>query len=139
MSFQVKSLHNYHVQTQEDYYALMQELEELGYMWTSEDVPTTFNYWEIHRENTLIVVRKQHIKCVNKLWFSKVYPDKPIKRYYATYYGEHLHRTETHLGRSCVDDLLHISKVEDIHTLQEMKKIIDQLILEYEHCLGGTR
>jgi len=34
----------YHVETQEDYDALMSELEETGHRWLSENSPTFFNY-----------------------------------------------------------------------------------------------
>jgi len=47
----------YHVETQEDYDDLMIELEEQGYRWSSEDLPTEFKkeVWDRFRENTYIL------------------------------------------------------------------------------------
>ena len=44
----------YHVETQENYNALMSELEVKGYKWLSGHEPTAFNYWEQNKENSCI-------------------------------------------------------------------------------------
>lgn len=51
----------YHTATQEDYDALMIELEEKGYKWLSGHKPTFFRYWEQKKENSCIKISGKDI------------------------------------------------------------------------------
>lgn len=46
----------YHTETQEDYDALMVELEKEGVLWIDDDSPTKGNAWELREQNTAILL-----------------------------------------------------------------------------------
>ena len=46
----------YHTETQEDYDALMVELESKGYVWASGRKPTESKDWVDHKENTCVSI-----------------------------------------------------------------------------------
>lgn len=50
----------YHTKTQEDYDALMEELEKEGCLWIGGGKPTNINLWEVCKEDTCVI-------CDNKM------------------------------------------------------------------------
>lgn len=72
----------YHTETQEDYDALMVELEEQGYVWTSGRKPTESKDWIDHKENTCVEIREK-ISRTNISFFKFEYPEIPIIKYKA--------------------------------------------------------
>lgn len=50
----------YHTKTQEDYDALMEELEKEGCLWIGGGKPTNINIWEVCKEDTCVI-------CDNKM------------------------------------------------------------------------
>lgn len=75
----------YHVETQEDYDDLMIELEEQGYMWKSECIPTFNRNWNIFKGNTYIALNKKS-KRLTYGYMGLVdinYPDVPIIKHKA--------------------------------------------------------
>ncbi len=60
-----KKMELYHVETQENYDALMVELEKEGYTWLHNMAPTKFNAWTSFLEDT--VIKKQRMENLNTL------------------------------------------------------------------------
>ena len=78
----------YHVETQQDYDALMVELEEKGYKWLSGHKPTDFRYWEEDKENTCIKISGKFITFDSIEWHKGGYPDPSIIEYKSDKQGE---------------------------------------------------
>ena len=73
----------YHVETQQDYDALMSELEVKGYKWLSGHKPTKKNYWEQNKESSCINILDKDIGFINIEQSKKKYPNIPIIEYKA--------------------------------------------------------
>ena len=71
----------YHTETQEDYDALMIELEEKGYKWLSGHKPNEFYYWEQNKENTCINTIDKDIGFMNIEQSKKQHPNIYIIEY----------------------------------------------------------
>ncbi|ECJ9746337.1 DUF3310 domain-containing protein [Listeria monocytogenes] len=72
----------YHTETQEDYNALMIELEKKGCLWIVEEKPTKCNCWYMFKEDTVIAIEHASTLCVRpKSHCERVYPDTPIQKY----------------------------------------------------------
>ena len=71
----------YHVETQQDYDALMVELEVKGYKWLSGHKLTHLRYWEQEKKNTCIAILGKYITFNSIKWHKKKYPDTPIIEY----------------------------------------------------------
>ena len=73
----------YHTETQEDYDALMVELEKEGFLWLSGKLPTSkINRWGMNRGNSCIIVRDT-ISYASKTWCKYNCSDIPIQKYKA--------------------------------------------------------
>ncbi|MDT2840740.1 DUF3310 domain-containing protein [Vagococcus carniphilus] len=73
----------YHVETQEDYDALMVELEKEGFLWVSGKLPTSkINRWGVNQQNSCIVVRDT-ISYASKIWCRYNCSGIPIQKYKA--------------------------------------------------------
>ena len=101
----------YHTETQEDYDALMVELEGKSYIWASGRKPTESKDWVDHKENTGVVIEKRITRAyigVLKL----EYPNIPITKYKA--------KAETSVK----------------FTKENVKKVIDEYFLQadFEPC-----
>ena len=77
----------YRTKTQEDYDALMYELEGKGYKWISRKKPTTPNFWNVYKENTCIKISGKKITYGPIEWHKKEYPDTKIIEYKADKQG----------------------------------------------------
>ena len=73
----------YHVETQQDYDALMIELEDKGCKWLSRREPTEKNYWEQNKESSCINILDKDIGFINIEQSKKQYPNIPIIEYKA--------------------------------------------------------
>ena len=82
----------YHVETQEAYDELMNELEEKGYKWLSENKPTDLNYWEQRKENSCIEISGKDIAFGHLEQCIKQYPYTHIIKYKAK--GEEMTQQE---------------------------------------------
>lgn len=72
----------YHVETQEDYDALMVNLEEEGYRWNDKEKPTEYSSWNIFKKDTVMIIEYDiYLSVVSKEYCEKVYPDTPIQKY----------------------------------------------------------
>ena len=80
----------YHVETQQDYDALMNELEEKGFEWFSGGKPTSKDYWS--EEKSCIKISGKSITFGSIERHKKEYPDTPIIEYKAK--GENMLNTE---------------------------------------------
>ncbi|HAC1345307.1 TPA_asm: DUF3310 domain-containing protein [Listeria monocytogenes] len=79
-----KQMELYHVETQEDYDALMVELEEEGYTWFHNMVPTKFNAWTSFLEDTIIKKTENgKLKYADRNYYLCNEPDTPIEKYKA--------------------------------------------------------
>ena len=78
----------YHTETQEDYDALMVELEEKGYKWLSRDKPISRDYWSEDKGNTCITISGKDITFDSIEWYKNKYPNTPIIEYKADKQGE---------------------------------------------------
>ncbi|EAG5230693.1 DUF3310 domain-containing protein [Listeria monocytogenes] len=74
----------YHVETQEDYDALMVNLEEEGYRWNDKEKPTEYSSWNIFKKDTVMIIEYDiYLGETSKEYCEKVYPDTPIQKYKA--------------------------------------------------------
>ncbi|HHQ0086171.1 TPA: DUF3310 domain-containing protein, partial [Listeria monocytogenes] len=74
----------YHVETQEDYDALMVNLEEEGYRWNDKEKPTEYSSWNIFKKDTVMIIEYDiYLGEASKEYCERVYPDTPIKKYKA--------------------------------------------------------
>ena len=74
----------YHTETQEDFDALMVELEEEGCKWLSGDKMTELTYWHLNREKTCVSVRPAgKVRITSKEYHSLFHSDVPIIKYKA--------------------------------------------------------
>lgn len=75
----------YHVETQEDYDALMEELDEQGYKWSGGSSLKGENGWEFFGKETVILVQSlEEVSCSDKDCYTTVYPNEEIITYKAT-------------------------------------------------------
>ncbi|AVU91343.1 DUF3310 domain-containing protein [Listeria monocytogenes] len=74
----------YHVETQEDYDALMFKLEEEGCEWSSTgNKPTKDGRWHFFKGDTVIEKYYIYLEVASKEYCERVYPDTPIEKYKA--------------------------------------------------------
>lgn len=74
----------YHVETQEDYDALMSELDEQGYKWRGGSSLKGENGWEFFGKETVILVQSlEEVSCSDKDCYTSVYPNEEIITYKA--------------------------------------------------------
>ena len=73
----------YHVKTQQDYDALMSELEVKGYKWLSGREPTEKNYWEQNKESSCVIILSKYIGFMNIEQSKKQHPNIPVVEYKA--------------------------------------------------------
>ena len=74
----------YHVETQEDYDALMNELDEQGYKWRDGSSLKGESRWEFFGKETVILVNSQEeVSCSDKDCYMSVYPNEEIITYEA--------------------------------------------------------
>lgn len=75
----------YHTETQEDYNALMVELEGQGYTWISGSSPTSkeLDHWKIHGPETVISAAAEVLRYGNIQYYKNEYPDTIIETYKA--------------------------------------------------------
>ena len=74
----------YHVETQEDYDALMSELDEQGYKWRGGSSLKGGNGWEFFGKETVILVQSlEEVSYSDKDSYTLVYPNEEIITYKA--------------------------------------------------------
>ena len=73
----------YHVETQQNYDALMIELEEKGCEWLSGYKPTEYNYWEENREDSCVNILGKYIAIMPIEHCKKLHPSDHIIEYKA--------------------------------------------------------
>ena len=74
----------YHTETQEDYDALMIELETEGCKWLSGSKPTeTTRYWKLNSIETCVKIDTKVIEYTEKNSYTLRYPNIPITKYKA--------------------------------------------------------
>ncbi|EAE2399400.1 TPA_asm: DUF3310 domain-containing protein [Listeria monocytogenes] len=82
-----KQMKLYHVETQEDYDALMVELEKEGCRWASETKPTNENNWIDFKRDTVIERSAQNrLTYAHKYYFENPCTTTPIEKYKAKTY-----------------------------------------------------
>ncbi len=74
----------YHVETQEDYDALMVELEGRGYLWLSNKKPNSRgNRWLRHKENFCVIIDNKMMTYADIRWCKKHYLNATIQKHKA--------------------------------------------------------
>ncbi|MBC1686842.1 DUF3310 domain-containing protein [Listeria welshimeri] len=74
----------YHTETQEDYNALMHELEEEDYKWNEVERATENNAWDVFKDNTVVIkVCDTDLGFASKRYCERIYIDTPIQKYKA--------------------------------------------------------
>lgn len=74
----------YHTETQEDYDALMIELEEEGYKWNEVEKATENNAWDVFKDNTVVIKEcDADLGFASKGYCERIYIDTPIQKYKA--------------------------------------------------------
>lgn len=71
----------YHTKTQEDYSALMIELEGENYTWASGHPPTEWGSWSTYGKDTCVRVQDKLIQYSSTRFYSQCHPDIPIVEY----------------------------------------------------------
>ena len=75
---------SYHTETQEDYEALMAELEKRGCKWLSGSKPTEVTgLWGRLSSETCVRVDKKVVVYARKSYYEEEYLDEPIIKYEA--------------------------------------------------------
>ncbi|EQB6336931.1 DUF3310 domain-containing protein [Listeria monocytogenes] len=75
----------YHTETQEDYNALMIELEGEGYKWNEVEKATENNAWDVFKDNTVVIKEcDADLGFASKGYCERIYIDTPIQKYKAT-------------------------------------------------------
>ena len=75
----------YHVETQEDCDALMNELDELGYKWRDGSSLKGESRWELYGKETVILVQSlENVGYSDKVFYTFLYPNEEIITYKAT-------------------------------------------------------
>ena len=82
----------YHVETQQDYDALMSELEDKGFEWFGGRKPTSKDCWNEDKENSCIKVYEYNIFNGSIKWYKNKHPSIPIIEYRAK--GENMTQEE---------------------------------------------
>lgn len=73
----------YHVETQEDYDALMNELEEKGCKWRGGAKPTKFDNFKRYDKDTCIYDESGEISISSENYFKEHYSNEPVIKYKA--------------------------------------------------------
>ncbi|MBC1642336.1 DUF3310 domain-containing protein [Listeria welshimeri] len=74
----------YHTETQEDYNALMIELEKEGYKWNEVEKATENNAWDVFKNNTVVIKEcDADLGFASKGYCERIYIDTPIQKYKA--------------------------------------------------------
>lgn len=73
----------YHVETQEDYDALMDLNSRRGIWWADDTEPKEFNFWAEFRNETCVMIKDDEMYYGLKLEYIETYPDIPIRKYKA--------------------------------------------------------
>lgn len=77
-----KQMNLYHTETQEDYNALMIELEGEGYKWNEVEKATENNAWDVFKDNTVVIKEcDADLGFASKGYCERIYIDTPIKKY----------------------------------------------------------
>lgn len=80
-----ETMNLYHTETQEDYNALMIELEKKGYKWNEVEKATENNAWDVFKNNTVVIkVCDTDLGFASKGYCERIYIDTPIQKYKAT-------------------------------------------------------
>ena len=79
----------YHVETQEDYDALLKELDEQGFWWSSYQDILDSNEWLIYKSETVVNANddKKELSYSNKEFYQSRYPNEEIITYKAKQEG----------------------------------------------------
>ncbi|ECB9650013.1 DUF3310 domain-containing protein [Listeria monocytogenes] len=79
-----KQMKLYHTETQEDFDALMAELEAEGYKWNEVEKATENNAWYVFEDNTVVVKDcDTDLGVASKGYCERIYIDTPIEKYKA--------------------------------------------------------
>ncbi|MBC1459682.1 DUF3310 domain-containing protein [Listeria welshimeri] len=74
----------YHTETQEDYNALMIELEGEGYKWNEVEKATENYAWDVFKDNTVVIKEcDADLGFASKGYCERIYIDTPIQKYKA--------------------------------------------------------
>ncbi|EEO6590802.1 DUF3310 domain-containing protein [Listeria monocytogenes] len=74
----------YHTETQDDYNALMIELEKEDYKWNEVEKATENNAWDVFKNNTVVIkVCDTDLGFASKGYCERIYTDTPIQKYKA--------------------------------------------------------
>ncbi len=79
-----ETMNLYHTETQEDYNALMIELEGEGYKWNEVEKATENNAWDVFKDNTVVIKEcDADLGFASKGYCERIYIDTPIQKYKA--------------------------------------------------------
>ncbi len=79
-----KQMKLYHTETQDDYNALMIELEEEGSKWNEVEKATENNAWDVFKNNTVVIKKcDADLGFASKGYCERIYIDTPIQKYKA--------------------------------------------------------
>ena len=126
----------YHVKTQQDYDALMSELEEKGYTWSDGMNPTQLDKFKDYGKDTCIYAEYGEIIFADVECFKKYHSDKTLIEYKAR--GEKMEKNENvkYLMFDTTDDVGLLSVKVISENLDEFKAHVLKYILDKESDTG---
>lgn len=115
----------YHTATQQDYDALMIELEEKGFEWLSGHEPTDFNYWKQMKEYSCIKISDKYIGFMNIEQSKKQHPDTPIIEFKAK--GENMTQEEMKYNLQEIEPALQEAKSAAKKLIEKIDEYLENL------------
>lgn len=78
-----KQMELYHVETQEDYDALLENLKNEGWTWFFGEAITSYNsqLWERNKQNTVVHIEEEGVSCGSLSYAKYLHPNIPIEKY----------------------------------------------------------
>lgn len=126
----------YHVETQQDYDALMSELEEKGFKWRNGEKPTQLDKFKYHGKDTYVYEEYGEITISGVECFKKYHGDKTFIEYKAR--GEKMEKNKNvkYLMFDTTDDVGLLSVKVISENLDEFKTHVLKYLLDKESDTG---
>ena len=126
----------YHVETQQDYDALMSELEEKGCEWRCVEKPTKLDKFKIYGKDTYIYEEHDEISISSAEYFKKYHSDETLIEYKVR--GEKIEKNKNvkYLMFDTTDDVGLLSVKVISENLDEFKTHVLKYLLDKESDTG---
>lgn len=118
----------YHTETQEDYNALMIELEKEGYKWNEVEKATENNALDVFKNNTVVIKEcDADLGFASKGYCERIYIDTPIQKY----------KAQQDKVAKCHDDAANIAKAMSVNGVSMKNDNNDKVNNPVHYTTGG--